>query len=90
MPWFVLPEFQYTELNMDTMSVSGAPAMAVLKMFVCVAMKLVWYPPQLCPCRATLAESTTPLAIAAFTAGTTHHTAERPGSSSLYAMSGMK
>ena len=82
-PWLVPPEFQYTELNIDTMSVSGAPAIAVLKMFVCVAMKLVWYPPQLWPCSATLAESTMPLAMAAFTAGTTHQTAERPGSSSL-------
>ena len=37
-----LPLFQYTELYMLTMSVSGAPAMALLKMFVCVTRKAVW------------------------------------------------
>src|SRR5437764_152543 len=43
----VLPEFQYTDPNIDVMSVSGAPETAVLKIFVCVTMNADWYPPQL-------------------------------------------
>ena len=33
--------------------------------------------------------STTPVAMAAFTAGNTHHTADMPGSLTLYTMSGV-
>ncbi len=57
-------------------------------MLVCVTRNDVWYPPQLWPCSPTRAESTMPVAIAAFTAGTTLHTALMPGSFSLYTMSG--
>src|SRR5579883_481978 len=87
--WFADPVFQYTALYMAIMSVSGAPAIAAWKIFVCVTVNEVWYPPHECPCSATRFGSTMPVATAAFTAGTKHHTADMPGSLTLYTMSGV-
>src|SRR5215467_4777269 len=74
------PVFQYTDAYMLTILVSGAPAIAALKMFVCVTRKPASEPPHECPHTPTFAESTIPVPIAAFTAGTTHHTADIIGS----------
>ena len=65
---------------MLTMSVSGAPATAAAKMSVCVMRNAVWYPPHEWPVIPMFFGSTMPVAIAAFTAGTMHQTADMPGS----------
>ena len=62
------------------MFVSGAPAIAAAKMSVCVIVNAVWYPPHEWPCRPTRFGSTTPVLIAACTAGTSAHAADMPGS----------
>ena len=64
---------------MLTMLVSGAPAIAAVNASVCVTRNDVWYPPHEWPCSPTRAGSTMPVAIAAFSAGTTHQTADMPG-----------
>src|ERR1043166_3378956 len=82
------PVFQYTDEYMLTMLVSGAPAIAALKTFVCVTRKPASEPPHEWPQTPTFFSSTTPVPIAAFTAGTTHHTADIIGSFTRYTMSG--
>jgi hypothetical protein len=78
------PEFQYTELNIETMSVSGAPAIAGLEDVRLRGDEAGLVAAPAVPLQSDVARRPrSRVAMAAFTAGTTHHTAERPGSSSL-------